>query len=180
MEWGTFLTVVSALYLAYYGINFLYDMFVGGKPQVVSNAGIQYTVSELVDQQEQAQVISEKDFDDATVMVHHDPDPADSPVPAGPLTWNPGAEMPSSADAAAEDLFPEIRQAPSDDPSVPGGDPAPDPASSMPEPFNQTQADESEESEKIEMQVQGQPMTVSDFLKSFKIEAKSEAQSIFG
>ena len=91
MEWGNFITVMIAIYLAWYGFNFLFDLFVAGKPPVAAASGIHYRVSDLMAEEEKAQLVHKADYEEKAVDVHQTEPPV-PPPPAAAAEPAPQAE----------------------------------------------------------------------------------------
>jgi hypothetical protein len=162
MEWGTFIPVIIAVYLAWFGLNFLYDLFIGGKAKVQTESGITYNMSDLMAEEEKPQVISQKDFEHKTVEVHK----TDTPLPAAPVA--------SDADSSGQNLaLPLAPKAP--DPVAPE---APMPEDDWAGDLEREAEPEKKPEEKIDMLVQGQPVPVNDFIQSLKDQAKAETSAI--
>lgn len=154
MEWGTFITVIIAVYLVWFGLNFLYDLFIGGKPKLETSDGIHYNMSDLMAEEEKPQAVSQNDFEHKSVEVHK------TAAPAAPVS----SDGDSSGQSFALPLAPKA------------------PAPIAPEPLmseDDWAGDLEEESEeKIDIPVQGQPMPVSAFIQSLKDQAKAETSAI--
>ncbi|QNF31346.1 hypothetical protein HUW51_00900 (plasmid) [Adhaeribacter swui] len=161
MEWGTFLTVVAAVYLLYYGLISISDLLSGSKPKTSPELGTQYDISDLVGLEEPAKIIDEKDYQEplaAVVPVAKAPVPVPEPVNAGGHS-----------------------------PETPGDSPPPQPAYQEPVPAPDWAAEldeeiilaETNQETIISIPVQGQPLSVTEFLQSFRSDAKSQAASIF-
>lgn len=160
MEWGTFLQAIVALYLVYYGLNFLYDMFInGGKAKTVQSNAIQYSLGDVMGEEEQAHVVNEKDFDEPLVEII--PTAIDEAEPS-----QESVQYWANEDSQEEEAEEELLYYQEDEE----------------EPY--TEDEEEEEplpvrEEAIEIPVQGQPISVMDALKLFKMEAQQQAQVVF-
>ncbi len=163
MEWGTFFTVVAAVYLLYYGLISIYDLLSGSKTKPSAELGTQYDISDLVGLEEPAKTIEEKDYQEplaAVVPVAKAPAAVADDVNTGGYT--PG--MPNNfplPDSAYQDLLIDNS--------------APDWAAALEEEAPVETTTESF----ITIPVQGQPLSVTDFLQSFRADAKNQAASIF-
>jgi len=156
MEWGTLVTTVLAIYIVWYGINFLFDLFIGGKPKIQTDQGVQYNLSDLMGEEEQAQEVSTADFENKTVSIS-------TPAPVAPTSDLPNISG-SNPVAASE--------------------PANIPAPVLPEENIINSSDDwasslDQEEVIIDIPVQAQPVIVPDYLLSFKDDAKNKAASVF-
>ncbi len=146
MEWGAFTTVIIALYLAWYGFNFLFDLFVGGRPKIAADSSIHYDISELMGEENEPQVVNEADYEEKSVAVH--------PTQPAPQPKGSSDILPSDSSGQTHKVEPM------DDKVTDWAD--------FPE----------EAKEVIGIPVQGQPVSVVDFIHALKQESKIEAQSI--
>lgn len=156
MEWGTLVTAIVAIYIVWYGINFLFDLFVAGKPIIQPDQGVQYNLSDLIGEEEQAQEVSAADFENKTVSISA----LTSEAPTSDLPNNGGTTPVAALKSAII------------------------PTSAVEEEFINNSSDDwasvlDQEEEIIDIPVQGQPVSVTDFLLSFKDEAKNKAASVF-
>jgi len=161
MEWGIFITVIVAIYLVWYGFNFLFDLFIAGKPKTEATGGIHYKMSDLMAEEEKAQVVSQADYEPRTVEVHK----TDAPTPKAP----DASDIPAANGSGQSTALP-LAAAPPPVPTEPAREKQPE--------TNDWAAHLDQEEEIIEIPVQGQPIPVMDFIQSLKNEAKNEAQSI--
>jgi len=161
MEWGTFLTVVAAVYLLYYGLISIYDLLSGSKTKASSELGTQYDISDLVGLEEPAKTIEEKDYQEplaAVVPVAKAPAPdatdtgGYTPEIPGNLSLPDSTYQESLANTSAPDWAAELEE----------------------EPVLETTQEEI-----ISIPVQGQPLSVTEFLQCFRADAKNQAASIF-
>ncbi|KAA5539137.1 hypothetical protein [Adhaeribacter rhizoryzae] len=158
MEWGNFITVIIAIYLAWYGFNFLFDLFVAGRPKIAATAGIHYKVSDLMAEEEKAQLVHKADYEEKPVEVHQ----TEPPVPSSSVATNA-----SAADNAGQNS--EILATPA------VAEPAP-PAEA--EDWASVIDQEEPAADRIEIPVQGQAVSVTAYLQSLRDQARLEAQSI--
>jgi len=150
MEWGNFLIVIVAIYVAWYGLNFLYDLFIGSGPKPQIEASTHYNIRDLAANEEPATIINEADYEEKMVDVR--------PTPIVPISSDT-----STGDGPAQNLS---------DFHLPALGPT---AVEYPTDW----ASEIDQEEQIiEIPVQGQPLSVSDFLKTLKDEAKTETATI--
>ena len=154
MEWGTLITIVVAVYLVWYGLNFLLDLFIGGKPKIQPEQGVQYNLNDLMAEEEQARVVHEKDYEEPAVMVY-------------PAAVAPSPDVPNSGGSPQSTAAPD---------PTPASDTQEQPISTLLEDWASWQ---DQEEKVIEISIQGQPIPVIDFIQSFKNEAKYQAASIF-
>jgi hypothetical protein len=159
MEWGTFLTVIFALYLAWYGLNFLIDLLNAGKSKIQTEQAVHYNVQDFLRDEEPAQEVNWRDFDDTVVPV------------LTPVTEKATPEEPTSGGTAPQVTAP-----------APVSTPEPTPAAQnapISNPADDWASDIDKEEEIIRIPVQGQPIPVADFIQSFKDNAKSKAAIVF-
>lgn len=155
MEWGTFIPVIVALYLAWFGFNFLFDLFIGGKPRVQTEDGVQYNISDLMGEEESAQPVSESDYEPKPVAVYKTEAP--TPPVAPDATDGPiAAEHELDTPAASNEPVPQM----------PGED------DDWDSPIHEDLED------KLNLPVQGQPIQIADFIQSLRDKAKLESASI--
>jgi len=150
MEWGTFITVIAAIYLAWFGFNFLFDLFIGGKPKVQTQDGVHYNIGDLMSEEDAPVQIREEDYKESPVAIHKTEDTA-APVDA--------AGSGHQVENISVEALPPVAV-----------DNTPDWADNIDQ-------DEQME-EKIEIPVQGQPVSVMDYINILKAEAKTESTTI--
>ncbi|QMU26570.1 hypothetical protein [Adhaeribacter radiodurans] len=151
MEWGNFLIAIVAVYLAYYGLNFLFDLLIAGGPKLPTAPATQYNVRDLMDEEEPAQVVEAKDYEDKLVDIR-------------PISFAPISSDNSANDGTGSSIS-DAR--------------IPEPVTVEPVDFSNDWASEIDQEETIiEIPIQGQALSVSDFLKSLKDEAKLETATI--
>jgi len=156
MEWGTFLTVIFALYLVWYGFNFLIDIMATGKPGIQTEQAVQYNVHDFLKEEELAQEVKLSEYDKPVAVIN-------------PNVENPTPEAPNSGGITQHITAPVSTPAPTTKAQeYPMSDPLDDWASAI-----------DQEEEIINIPVQGQPIPVMDFIQSFKDDAKSKAAQIF-
>ena len=148
MEWGNFITVIAAIYLAWFGFNFLFDLFIGGKPKVQTEEGVLYNIGDLMGEEETPVQIHEDDYKEAPVAIHKTED----------------------APAATEGSGRQVENNPVEELTPVAVDDTPDWADNI---------DQDEHMEdKIDIPVQGQPVSVMDYINILKAEAKAESTTI--
>lgn len=75
--WGTYFTVLITGYLLYYGVVFIFDLLTKGRTTKVEAEGVEYSMGDLVDEEEETpQVLTKKSFAEPTVKTHNTPAPA--------------------------------------------------------------------------------------------------------
>lgn len=163
MEWGTFITVIIAVYLVYYGFVFLFDLLGGSKSKAPNQAPVHYNISDLVSSEEPAQIIEEKDYQEplaAVIPVAAAPAANDAPATGG-VTLVQSDKLPVTD---FQDQQPPLETA------------EPDWVVAMEE---RLENERLEKEQIINIPVQGQPVSVTEFLQSFKTDAANKAASIF-
>ncbi|PSR51930.1 hypothetical protein AHMF7605_28900 [Adhaeribacter arboris] len=151
MEWGNFLIAIVAVYLAYYGLNFLFDLLIAGGPKLPTGPATQYNVRDLMDEEEPAQVVEAKDYEDKLVDIR-------------PISFPPISSDNSAGDGSGSSIS-DAR--------------VPEPVTVETMDYSNDWASEIDQEEtNIEIPIQGQALSVSDFLKSLKDEAKLETATI--
>ena len=151
MEWGTFLTVIITLYLAYYGIVFLLDLVAKGKTPKVAGGGIEYNLNSLLEEEEVSQVLDVKAFVEPPVKTHNTPAPAPPAPPAPPVAEPTPAATPPVAEEANDDAWDEPKQPADKEPEV--------------------------KQESVKMAVMGEPMPPNNYLKMVREQAMKKALS---
>lgn len=160
MEWGTFTTVIFALYLVWYGFNFLIDLIGGASRQAQTEQNIQYNVSDFLVEEEPAQQVNINDYTEPVVNIS----------PAAEATT---PDVPNSGGAAQHEAM-------SISASIPTATITPVTVDHpITNPLDDWASVIDQEEESIEIPVQGTPIPVMDYIQSFKNQAKSQAAQVF-
>ncbi|WP_181308828.1 hypothetical protein [Rufibacter sp. XAAS-G3-1] len=160
MEWGTFFTVVVTLYLVYYGFVFLLDLLTKGRPVRLSGEGIEYNMSNLLDEEEVSQVLGSKAFEEPTVTAYNTQAQAEEEYPEDSEEEYPEEEYleDSEGEYAEEEEYTDEELEPE-------------------EVVKMTVIEEPKPEEVVEMAVMGEPMQPNNYLKMIREQAMQNALS---
>ena len=166
MEWSTFFTVVITLYLVYYGFIFLVDLVTKGRPVKVAGEGIEYNMSNLLEEEEVSQFMNSKAFEEPTITVHNTQAPADEEYNE---ESDAGYTEESDEDYAEQEAEEEYTEQELEEEEY--TEPEPEEVVKM------AVIGELEPEEVVEMAVMGEPMQPNNYLKMIREKAMQNALS---